>query len=329
MSAISSTVVAPMRAPAALTEGVDRFSIPARTNLAIAGMQLLVLIAVLTATASVTSWWGVLFLAMVYGLAMNSAYAMLHEAEHGIAHPHPVVNTTIGVVLALFFPAPFHLLRQGHLGHHQRNRSDDEAFDLYFAGENAVWKHMQLYGILTGLFWVVILFSNFIALLAPRLLRSDGAKATSFDRPTEALVETLNPRYVPWIRLEALAAIALHAAIIIGLDVPIHRYLIVLYGFGLTWSTVQYAHHFGTERHVTRGALDLRSLPVVDRLLLNHNWHRRHHRHPTVPWIHLPRIEEGVAAPRGSFLVACLTQWRGPRRTDVHVENRYAGRIIR
>ena len=54
-----------------------------------------------------------------------------------------IPSPAAGVLMALFFPAPFHLLRQGHIGHHLRNRSDDEAFDLYFDGDNVVWRWMM------------------------------------------------------------------------------------------------------------------------------------------------------------------------------------------
>ena len=59
-------------------------------------------------------------------------------------------------MLALFFPAPFHLIRQGHIGHHMRNRSDDEAFDLYFDEDKPVWRWLYWYGIITGIFWMAV-----------------------------------------------------------------------------------------------------------------------------------------------------------------------------
>ena len=85
-------------------------------------------------------------LVLVFGIpifnyvVMNSAYSSIHEAEHGLFHSNSRINTAAGVILALFFPAPFHLIRQGHIGHHLRNRSDDEAFDLYFAEDKPVWR---------------------------------------------------------------------------------------------------------------------------------------------------------------------------------------------
>lgn len=321
----------PRRAPARPTHQAlpaGPYPVPARLNLIIAALQVTALLTILLASAYVSPWWGVLGLALAYGLAMNSGYAMLHEAEHNVAHPNRRVNTAIGVVLALFFPAPFHLLRQGHLGHHMRNRSDDEAFDLYFAGDNPIWKRLQLFGILTGLYWMVVAFANLPAALWPSFFRPAKAKLSFFDRPTEALWETLNPRYLPWIRLEAIAAIGLHTGIVLGMGIPPLRYLAVLFGFGFLWSALQYAHHYATERDVRSGARNLKSLRWVDLLLLHHNWHLRHHMFPTVPWIHLPHLEQGADEPRSSMVLAYLRMWRGPHFTDERVRNHYAGRII-
>ena len=116
-----------------------------------------------------------------FGVVMNSVYSVIHEAEHGMLLRGRRVNDVMGVAMALFFPAPFHLLRQGHIGHHLRNRSDDEAFDLWFEGESPVWKRVQLYGILTGFYWLVVVAGNVVVLLAPGLLTR---RLFEFDRPS-------------------------------------------------------------------------------------------------------------------------------------------------
>jgi fatty acid desaturase len=93
---------------------------------------------------------------------------------------------------------------------------------------------------------------------------------------------------------------------------------------------MQYVHHFGTERHVTRGARNLRLFGPLDLLWMNHNWHRVHHEHPTVPWTHLPALADGGPRARRGFLpLAYLRMWRGPRRATERVANKYAGRVIR
>jgi hypothetical protein len=51
--------------------------------------------------------------------------------------------------------------------------------------------------------------------------------------------------------------------------------------------------------------------------------------HPTVPWIYLPKIDEGPESKRTSFLWAYFRQWRGPKFTTERVENLYAGKIIK
>ena len=257
---------------------------------------------------------------------MNSAYLMLHEAEHGLLHPNRALNDTIGTVLALFFPAPFHLLRQGHLGHHVRNRTDDEAFDHYFEGDSRLWKNWAFYNILTGGFWLCIAISNLVLPFRPRLW---SATSAHFDRPTEALLESLNPRYDRLIRVEAVALLVLHGGLIATGLVPWTSWLCLVGAFGVSWSSMQYMHHYHTERDVHKGARNLRTFRWLDTLWLNHNWHQRHHEHPHVPWIHLPRIGEGPQGPRESMLQAWLRQWRGPTPAERNVANPHARKPIR
>jgi fatty acid desaturase len=304
----------------------SHFPIPARLNLCIAALQFGALAALLIIAGRVAFWPGVPLLALAYALVMNSAYLMLHEAEHGMLHPNRTINDLTGTLLALFFPAPFHLLRQGHLGHHVRNRTDDEAFDFYFAGDNRLWKHWAFYNILWGGFWLCIALSNLALPFRPRLW---SPKAASFDRPTVALMESLNPRYDRLIRLEALGLFALHGALIAFAGVPLLHWAVIVGAFGVTWSSMQYMHHYGTERDVHHGARNLRTWRWLDVLWLNHNWHQRHHEQPHVPWIHLPHLERGPDAPRESMTRAWLRQWRGPKPAGERIVNPHAHRTIR
>jgi fatty acid desaturase len=307
--------------------------IPATANAAILLGQLLALAACYVAASLLHGFWPIAGLAIAFGVLMNSVYSVIHEAEHAMLFPDRRVNDGAGVVMALFFPAPFHLLRQGHIGHHMRNRSDDEAFDLYFDGDNVVWKWMVWLGILTGLYYVLVVVSNVVAAVVPFILDRRHFKINrhvSVDRASAAFLESFNPAHLRWIRWEGIAAIMLHAGIVWGLRIPLVNYLAMYASFGFMWSAMQYVHHYGTERHVTRGARNLWLFGPIDTLWLNHNWHRAHHEHPTVPWVYLPRLAGEEAAPRsrGFLPWAYMKMWKGPRRTDEHVENKYAGRII-
>src|SRR5581483_2233166 len=138
-------------------------------------------------------------------------------------------------------------------------------------------------------------------------------------------LESFNPLYLRYIWAEGVAAIALHAAIVWRLDVPLWRYALLYGTFGFMWSAMQYVHHFATERHVTRGARNLFLFAPIDAIWLNHNWHRAHHEHPTVPWIHLPRLAQEDRQTRRGFLpLYYLRMWAGPRKTSEHVQNKYA-----
>lgn len=298
--------------------------IPAALNAAIVATQVAAVLLCLRAAAQAEGM-ALLGLAALFGVVMNSVYSVIHEAEHGILFPSRRANELAGVGMALLFPAPFHLLRQGHLGHHMRNRSDDEAFDLWFDGEWPVWKWMQLYGILTGFYWMVVVSSNVVVLAAPFVLRR---RFFAFDRPSAAFMDAFDRRQLRVIQAEALAALALHAALVTLFAVPLWRYAAVYYGFGFAWSAMQYVHHFGTERHVTRGARNLWIGQPLDALWLNHNWHLAHHENPTVPWPYLPALGRREAGLRGFVPFAWLLMWRGPRRATERVENRFAGRVV-
>jgi fatty acid desaturase len=301
--------------------------IPVRLNAGILLAQLAGIFACCYAAARVDSWPELAVLALGFGILMNSVYSIIHEAEHGMLFNGRGINDAAGALMALFFPAPFHLIRQGHLGHHFRNRSDDEAFDFYFEGDHRLWRRLVLYGILTGCYWMVVVLSNVVFLFLPFAVNK---KYWTFDRPSHAFMESLNPNYRRLIQLECLAVIALHTLLVRGFQVPLLNYAVMYFGFGLTWSSMQYVHHYGTERHVTRGARNLRLWEPIDRLWLNHNWHLAHHEHPTIPWIYLPALGRLTQAQARGFLPwFYLKMWRGPRKAGERVENRYAGQIIR
>lgn len=302
------------------------YPIPSRLNAAILAVQLLAIGGCLYAAGLVETAAGVLAVAVCFAVVMNSVYAIIHEAEHRMLFRSHRVNDGAGVLMALFFPAPFHLLRQGHLGHHQRNRSDDEAFDFYFDGEHPVWKWMQLYGTLTGFYWLMVVLSNVVVLVFPFVLRREYFQ---FDRPSAAFMDALNPKYNGLIRTEAVCVVALHGALLWLAGIPVVNYLAMYCAFGFSWSAMQYVHHFGTTRHVLEGARNLWIAAPIDALWLNHNWHLTHHRHPTVPWIHLPALGRRENPERGFLIWHYLRMWRGPRRATERVENRYAGRVIR
>jgi fatty acid desaturase len=168
--------------------------------------------------------------------------------------------------------------------------------------------------------------ANLLLPFRPRLL---SASRASFDRPTAALLESLNPRYDLLIRLESVALLLLHGGLVFTGLVPWTIWLTLVGAFGVSWSSMQYMHHYHTERDVHKGARNLRTFRWLDTLWLNHNWHQRHHEHPHIPWTQLPHLGEGPSAPRESMLQAWLRQWRGPTFAPRSHPNPHAGKSIR
>ncbi len=309
-----------------------RHEIPAALNAAVIAAQLCAVAACFVAAAHARPAWAVAAVAAAFAVVMNSVYSVVHEAEHAALFPDRRANEAAGMAMALLFPAPFHLLRQGHIGHHLRNRSDDEAFDLYFDGDNVVWKWMVWVGILTGGYYLLVVASNVVAAACPFVLDRRHFRVerhVTVDRASAAFLESFNPAHLRLIRLEGTAAIALHVGLVWALHIPVWHYLAMYGAFGFVWSAMQYVHHYGTERHVTRGARNLWIFGPLDLLWLNHNWHRAHHENPVVPWVHLPRLADASDAPPRRFLPwLYVKMWRGPRPTADRVANKYAGRII-
>lgn len=313
-------------APAAPATDEHR-RIPDALNAAIVLAQLAVIFTTFYAASVTASPWTMAALAVAFAVFMVGVYSVIHEAEHGILFTNPRLNVAAGVLMAAFFPGPFHLLRQGHIGHHLRNRSDDEAFDLWFEGEESpAWKWVQWLGILTGGFYAMVVLGNVVVLALPFLLKR---KWFAFDRPSAAFMDALNPKYARIIQLEAMFVIALHAAIVWLLRVPFWHYVALYAAFGALWSALQYVHHYGTERHVSRGARNLWLWWPIDKLWLNHNWHRTHHEHPTISWRHLENLGRAGGGRREFLPWIYLTMWRGPRKATERVANRFAGRIVR
>ena len=303
----------------------NEYRLPVTKNALIIILQLVSIAACFYALTIAESWWQLLFLAVIFAVVMNSVYSVIHEAHHRILFPNERINDAFGIVMSLFFPAAFHLLRQGHISHHMHNRSDDEAFDLYFDKQDKFWKMIVWYGILTGVYWMLVVASNFALIFYPKLVSASNYK---FHRTFEAFLETYNPKYLKFMRLEALAAVMLHVLIVLALGVPFWKYFLMYYAFGLSWSSMQYVHHYATEREVLEGARNLWLWGVLDKIWLNHNLHRSHHKHPRVPWTYLPEVSKGEGEKVEFLPKYYFAMWRGPRYTEERVENKYLGKIV-
>jgi fatty acid desaturase len=292
-------------------------TIPATLNILIAAVACTTAAILLWAGSHCESWLLIALCALAFSFVANTIFSCLHECVHGIFHPNARINHLFGVLCAAFFPTGFSLQRAAHLAHHRNNRSPKESFDYVYPGDNRLLKTLQWYGIISGVYWVVAVLGWIVYLLLPFLFRGASLRA-----PWSPIAEhTSGPAYArafasaPPIgaRLELLLTIGIQFGLWYALDLSVAGWLACYLAFGVNWSALQYTDHAFSRLDVIEGAWDLRVHPLVQALFLNYHLHLAHHRHPTLPWIHLPRYVDAKRY-RPRFLAHYARMWMGPRR---------------
>ena len=82
------------------------------------------------------------------------------------------VNYVLGILAGMLFPMPFSMMCVTHQGHHLRNRTDHEMFDLYYPTDNRFIRFVQWYGILCGFFWPFVPLGAALFAICPAVLRT-------------------------------------------------------------------------------------------------------------------------------------------------------------
>jgi fatty acid desaturase len=260
--------------------------------------------------ASHTSWWAALAAAAAFAFVNNTPFALMHEAVHGVAAATRTRNHALGVIAGWMFPTSFSMQRTAHLGHHARNRTDQELYDYYLPGESRALRNVWLYGgNLLGLYWFCIPLANALYLLAPGLYRSRAfveriAPALGFGPYVRDLAEL--PPGVVW--LEIASAFLYQAALWWALGLTWQGWLLCHWFFAAHWSALQYVDHAWSARDTVEGAWDLRVSAPARWLALNYHYHRAHHRHPSACWTELPRLATRERQP--SFWQVYWSLWR-------------------
>ena len=291
--------------------------IPARLNVLIAVCATATAAILLRAASHCESWWTIALCAVGFSFVGNTVFACLHECVHGIFHPDRRINYAFGVYCAALFPTGFSLQRAAHLGHHRNNRTATETFDYIYPGDNRLLKTLQWYGIISGVYWAVVVLGWIAYLLVPFAFRREPLQS----RWSPVAEHTSGPAYArafaaaPPVRarLELLLTITLQLAAYHLLDLSAAGWLACYVAFGINWSSLQYADHAFSRLDVVEGAWDLRVHPWVQALFLNYHLHLAHHRHPALPWIHLPRFVDAERF-RPRFTSHYARMWLGPRR---------------
>jgi fatty acid desaturase len=284
--------------------------IPARLNLVLVAVVLATAVALLWLGSWVERWYAVLAVGVVFSYVLLTNYALLHEATHNNLHPGPRANHWLGVLTGALFPVPFSMVHATHQGHHLRNRTDFEMFDLYYPTDNRVVKHAQWYSILCGLFYPIIPVGAVLFALCPGVLRMRAFRTA---RSSSYLLGDIRDAEVRAIRLEVLLIAGFFAALAWGLSLRWQNTLILYAGFAVNWSTRQYVGHAFSKRDVVEGAWNLRHNRLMSWVLLHGEYDLNHHRRPDVSWYYLPRLCRPDDPPRRGYVRQYWRLWLGPR----------------
>tara|TARA_B100000959_G_C14922503_1_gene600119 strand:- start:49 stop:996 length:948 start_codon:yes stop_codon:yes gene_type:complete len=257
------------------------------------------------------AFWMIFFYGVCFSVLMMTCYSLLHESAHDLLFQNNTANYMGGAILALTFIFPITAFKKMHHGHHLRNRTDLEMFDLYYPSDNKLFKVLCWYAILLGLWWIMIAVLTIIAIILPSIciiiFRNKPLWINSY-----AFLDISKSDLVK-IQLEAFSVIIFQIGMFFLLDLNLIPYLI-LYGIhAISWSSQNYIYHAFAPRDTLNGAHNLGMNPVLKPIYLNINHHLVHHHHPEIPWVHLPKfVESGQTSNYGK---AYLQLWKGPRLT--------------
>lgn len=212
--------------------------------------------------------------------------SFMHEAVHGLAHPHPSVNYFIGVVAGSFCLLPFHLWKKIHLEHHfwAGNFNKDPSLEIMKRYPqippvqkflfNFSWKTRIP---LTAFFQYVVFWAH------------SAVGLTKNYREGLLWLNMITPLVIWTTVLWTLQGqqFAIFAA-------GIFLYLIL-------FEVINFPHHVGLyleDSHTARLPVweqyavtrTSRYLPLIEKILvLNFNYHAEHHVFPNLPWHQLPQ----------------------------------------
>jgi fatty acid desaturase len=291
-------------------------TVPQSQNLTLSAASILLQLAGLVLTPLVWAWkgWAFVIWALIYGYGTVLTWLLIHEAIHLKLHARRWTNDALGRIHAILFGCPFHILKVGHMTHHRHNRGVIDTNELIPAEtRHPVLWWLAYYARIMGLLYVSEVISPLFFFFWKRSRRF--IRRLTQNNAVAAILDLFTKRIVQKIQFDALLCIGWFAAQFYANWSDLRPLIILLLARAFIVSIYDNAYHYGTDPHDAGAALNLRVPKLLRPLLLNHNMHRVHHRHPMASWAVLPQL---FAADKdrfdGALVATSARQFKGPIR---------------
>lgn len=289
--------------------------IPRKTNFLLWGILssiLLSLLLVLPAYAAKYTF--ACAAAIILFIPINTPYwSLIHEGIHRHLHPHKTWNEFMGRSMAIILGNSFHVLRFGHLMHHQYNRSWES--EIYEA-DDTKWKVTltHYFKMLGGLYLIEVLLSFILAICPVRYAHHVANLAFSDEHHQQAVRQMLlKPETVWKVRTDCTLIVALYGTSLYLYSAYWPLLALAIGGRALIISLMDNAYHYGTPLDNSVPAKELYVPMPIARMMLNFNYHMTHHTNAGLPWPRLSEEHRKLDRDFDDYLVpALLSQFKGP-----------------
>lgn len=289
--------------------------IPKNINLAVAAVIMLAILCQLLVLPWVLAdqpW--VLAGVIVALVAVNTPFwSLIHEGIHRNLHPDRPMNEGVSRLMSVIFGASFHVLRFGHLMHHQYNRAWES--EIYHPPQKKWLVALNHYFKMTcGIYLIEVLLSFLVALTPGRITQQVADRLFTDPQHRQAVRQMLQkPGNVARLRFDCAMIVALYGAAFYLYGALWPLLLLMIAGRAFVISFMDNAYHYDTPPDNSVPALELRAPGMIEKMIFNFNYHMTHHKNAGLPWSALAREHQAQGRNfDADLLPAMLAQFKGP-----------------
>jgi len=267
---------------------LNKFNFYLMLFLAIINVLAAIIVPLLLSCTTGIFWYLSLFFLMPSILFTNTLWALIHEGVHGNLNSVPQKNLRFSRILAVLMHSNFEVLKFGHLMHHRYNRTDYDLTEGYES--NFIKNNFLYYAHITIGIYLAEVIGPLVFLLPAKVITVLFESILGKDHPyvINGKKLLLTRSKINKIRIDILINISIFLSIIILYGSYIGIYLWYLLIRGWMISSVDNLPHYGAGLDRINGSFNLSTNNIWQKMILNFNYHRVHHKYPNLAWHLLP-----------------------------------------